>query len=152
MGQRGGGDGDRAAPGQGGDGRLQPPDGRLQRAQQEVPLHRHVAGLTLVPEVFEWGLAEGDFLFPRFRSLSGKVLVPVKTISMSYSDALADEGRVPAPRAARREDRHSDGGGQGRRGPAFIKGAGGWKSNAMDAYIKSGNAGVQLSDLLLDRL
>ena len=32
-----------------------------------------------------------------------------------------------------------------------IKGAGGWKSDAVDAYIKVGNAGVQVSDVLLDR-
>ena len=120
-------------------------------------------GQLCVPDVVEWykeslGLATGDFLFPRFRSLSGKVLAPIKTCSLSYSGALeqtrAECQRLGLPAFGLHAGRigMATAAAKGGVDRLVIKGAGGWKSDAVDAYIKVGNAGVQVSDVLLDRL
>ena len=117
-------------------------------------------GNMCLPEVLKWymesfKLEEDDLMFPRLRG--GKEgSVPIRHIAVSYSTALRqlrDEvsrldlgdmtlhsGRIGAA---------SSGAAAGI-GKEHLRACGGWKSGAIDSYIRLPKAGVLFSDKMLE--
>ena len=101
-------------------------------------------------------LGDEDFLFPRLRgSKNGVVAVGSKAVA--YSTALADLKQVNRRLGMPNLTLHSSRIGGATEGIAVgvsrdnIRVRGGWRSSAMDVYIKPTNAGIVFNDAMMDR-
>ena len=118
-------------------------------------------GGICIPDMLSWyrkslNLGDEDFLFPRLRgSKSGVVAVGSKVVA--YSTALADLKQVTRKLGMPNLTLHSSRIGGATEGIAAgvgrdnIRVCGGWRSSAMDVYIKPTNAGIVFNDAVMDR-
>ena len=115
-----------------------------------------------VPDILQWyseslGLQEEDFMFPRFRGTGGKVVV-IKDKVVAYSTVLAQLKQecqdLGLPTLTLHAGRIGGATGAARNGISRenIKDAGGWRSDAVDTYIRTERPGVVISDKALSML
>ena len=115
-----------------------------------------------VPRLLRWyveslGLLRGDFMFPRFRRCGDEV-VPIKDKFVSYTEALkqlkAECRLMGVPELTMHAGRIGGAMAAAQCGVSreIIKKAGGWKSGAVDTYIRVEEPGVVASREMLGRI
>ena len=119
-------------------------------------------GILSIPEMLRWyteslGLKKSDFMFPRFRR-NKDTIVPMKNRSVGYGTALKqlkeECKKLHLPILTMHSGRIGSATVAAQFGIAreIIKEGGGWKSDAVDVYIRTERPGVVISDKFLECL
>ena len=116
-----------------------------------------------MPDIIKWyteslGLDGEDKLYPRFRKGEKGEVVPVKNLAVSYSTARQqlkeEQARLGLEGLTWHSGRiggASDAAGAGLNKDLVIKPCGGWRSSAVDTYIRTEGPGVIYSSTMLKK-